>query len=175
MAAYDIEWDFGLPTLLDNDGNPILNNNGDIQPDVNIARELYIAGYDFLNNEYIKKGKYPQALPLEMRIIKGNKSNSLCTGYGLDFVCTIEVLTLPGTDAADKMWNEYIIQLGDVWIDKYIELGGDIANARPHWGKIWPNTVKGKSIYQHFKICYGDVNDEAKPVGAFNKIRKQND
>jgi len=92
-------------------------------------------------------------LPLEWRIIRGNDYN-LNVGSGLEFSCTIEVLTIVGSKEANKMFHDYCQELTDKWA----AIAGDDAKfMRPHWGKLWKDfKIGGKPILKHLQETYGD-------------------
>jgi len=163
MRVLDMEWGIPLRTLM-KDGKPV-EVDGKTVPDCKRARDLVWACYDLIQ-EYIKKDCYPQVLPLELRIIRGNDYDRNY-GTGVDFVCTIEVLTIVGTTKANQVFYNYCQELTDKWASI---VGEDTKFMRPHWGKLWQNfTIMGKPMLQHFKETFGDQWKE------FEKYRSKHD
>jgi len=150
MRALMMEWGVPLRKLM-KDGKEVLVD-GKTVPDCRRARDLVWACYDLVE-EYKKKDCYPQLLPLELRIIRGNDYDRNY-GSNVDFVCTIEVLTIVGTKNANQAYYDYCQELTDKWASI---VGEDSKFMRPHWGKLWQNfTFMDKSMLQHFKETYGD-------------------
>ena len=166
----DMEFSIPMPRLKDKNGNDVLDKEGRTVPNCNIARHLWRQTRDTLERWH-KRKLYPMNLPLEMRIIRGNNFN-LCTGNGVDFVCTIEVLTTHGKKSSNDLFADFMQDLLNDWIKVYKSLDRHygVKMCRPHFGKMWSGLkIEGKDIYEHLRKSY--QND----IKEFNQIRKTED
>jgi len=170
LRVLDMEWSVPIPSLK-KDGKHVLVDGNHV-PDCSMIRDLVIACYDLVQ-EYHDKDFYPQVLPLEFRILKGNDCNLNC-GSGVEFTCAIEVLTLIGSKVANDTFYQYCQELTDKWAriaDKWEPVSGfGHKYMRPHWGKLWQQfNVLGTPIREHLRQTYGDQWNE------FETYRKKHD
>jgi len=186
IRILDLEWSIPLHSI------KFKNDQGEMidAPDVQRVIDLIKSTVELLNEWRNGKGKgyegremYPQLLPLEFRIIKGNNNRHFTTGYKLDYVLTIEVLTLKGTHAgnpniihdektnrpdSDQVFYDYCQELTNRWAN--VVGHDDVKYMRPHWGKIWaPLTINGKDMYQHLRETY------AESIAAFRPYMDKHD
>ena len=158
QRALSMEWCFPLSS--------ILNDKGKFVPDCKLARDLFIAAKNLLENEYHLNNIYPQTFPLEMRIISGCDIN-LCLAHNVKFLCCIEITSA----VYDNIFDKYCQKITDLWIDIiYKDNPNNLKYCRPHWCKYWQKLkVKNIDIIHHLKYSY------KQDLIQFNKIRKKQD
>ncbi len=72
--------------------------------------------------------------------------------------CAIQVFTNPLVD--EKEWQHFIQNLMDRWSSIKDPLTNRLLNARPHWGKDWPEKIRGLKARDYLKQEYKEFSKE---------------
>lgn len=122
MRVQDMEFEIGIPR--DKDG----------KLDWGIAQRAWWDAITIFY-EYAAKNKFPQQMPLEMRIM-GGSNMTMATQRGNPATCSIEVLTIQEGLVDPVLWKQYLQDVADKWAS-YTDYQGKPLRVVPHIAKQW--------------------------------------